>query len=401
MTGNKKVVNDIFVFDPATEALLVVFLRAVFQGMPVKSLARTLARLNSDSGKEMNGAEKNPKPLPMRTLSGNTISAPGPPSSRSKPEAVDTANDVLQQVRQLFSRVIEVPIDEVKPSAALVNLGVDSLMSTEILNEIKAQFDVVVSSQQLLVLEDVKSVAQHLINGRAASSPSPACSQTSMTPISGSEVSRTQSNDAPSSQQVQVFLSKFLDIPMEEVVADTSLDKPGIDSLMATEVLNEIKQQYRVAISAEELQGIQDVSPSPVDIRGLAGTVTSASIIDDPTWSSNMNGHTNQAFESSNPESHPITAHTSVALVARDSFAGVKRQSDSICQQAKPDNFYERVYPTQKELVVAYLVEAFQAMGCRPDRVVSRRHGHWYCNTQPASEGETAYLRNLGGCSSR
>lgn len=171
--GNKSLVNDIFVFDPDTGDLMVLFIGAIFQGVPMKSLARSLAKLNNSDGAV--SAEDQHK-LPLQKPSGNTSLASSIPTplahirksakTNGVVVAVGTAQangmDALQHIRELFSRVVEIPIEEVKPNLSLAELGVDSLMSTEILNEIKTQFGVMIPVEQLLALADVQSLAQLL-----------------------------------------------------------------------------------------------------------------------------------------------------------------------------------------------------------------------------------------------
>ena len=45
----------------------------------------------------------------------------------------------------MLSEVLEISVDDVQPGSALGDLGVDSLMTTEVLSEIKSRFDVVSS----------------------------------------------------------------------------------------------------------------------------------------------------------------------------------------------------------------------------------------------------------------
>lgn len=375
-SGTKKLVNDIFVFDTKTKTLLVLFLGVVFQGMPIKSLARSLARLNSDGVQDSNATLPHfeiPASLTLAPINMSTsITPPVLSGSRAKfrpDEATKTllssSDNALQQIRELFSQVIGIPIDEVKPSATLVSLGVDSLMSTEILSEIKSQFDVVVSSQQLSALTDVESLAQLLrpfIDGQVATPPG--SRKDSMTPLLSSDISIAQGGLSISYQEVQSFLSNVLGVPVDEVTLDASLDDLGIDSLMATEVIGEIQIRFGTTISAEEFQGFENVLGIARRIQRSSSAVTPTVVLNGGTYSPELSGHGAQITKAVEPETFSATSDTSVAVVASETFAGVRHDFDSICQEVKFADFYKFVYPAQLELVVAYIVEAFQMMGC-------------------------------------
>ncbi|KUI52981.1 Conidial yellow pigment biosynthesis polyketide synthase [Cytospora mali] len=372
-SGNKTLVNDIFVFDPDTGDLMVVFLGAIFQGVPMKSLARTLAKLNSSAGVISIETQHDPVLPALQKSFNNSNSVPVVQTPLAQIRiatetngAVVTARtaqakstDVLHQIRELFSRVIEISIEEVKPSVSLSALGIDSLMSTEILNEIKAQFDIVIPVEQLLALDDVQSLAQLLspVRNNAATPPIP--HQDTIAAIPEPALSGGPNGLSTSFAQIQEFLSNLLGIPDIEIAADTSLDKLGIDSLMASEVLNEIKKRFDVTILAEEFQEFQDVLAIATRLQDSSGTFTPPLSLGDTSSGPQINGHTNEV-----PEAVESESVTSSASVAYDSFAIARREFDSICQDLKFADFYAKVYPAQMNLVVTYIAEAFQDMGC-------------------------------------
>ncbi|KUI69905.1 Conidial yellow pigment biosynthesis polyketide synthase [Cytospora mali] len=371
--GIKTLVNDIFVFHPDTGDLMVVFLGAIFQGVPMKSLARTLAKLNSSAGATSIETQHDPVLPALQKSSNNSNFVPVVQTPLAQIRiatktngAVMTARtaqanstDVLQQIRELFSRVIEIPIEEVKPSVSLSALGIDSLMSTEILNEIKAQFDIVIPVEQLLALDDVQSLSQLLgpVRNNAATPPIP--HQDTIASITEPALSGGPNGLSTSFAQIQEFLSNLLDIPDNEIAADTSLDKLGIDSLMASEVLSEIKKRFDVTILAEEFQEFQDVLAIATRLQASSGTFTPPLSLGDASTGPQINGHTNEV-----PEAVESESVTSSASVAYDSFSSTRREFDSICQDLKFADFYAKVYPAQMNLVVTYIAEAFQDMGC-------------------------------------
>ncbi|PSR79893.1 hypothetical protein BD289DRAFT_491583 [Coniella lustricola] len=245
-SGKTTLVNDIFVFDAATGDLAVLFLGAVFQGVAITSLARTLARLNSNVEKATNGKQRAVVSSTHTKSTERIAAAPAKATTMAKSTVQSDVARVLDQVCELFSRVIEIPIEDVKPDISLAAIGVDSLMSSEILNEIKAQFHILLTAEELLGLNDVKSVADFISN----------------TIVSGA---------------------------------------PG-------------------------------TAASPQTAQGTA--------------------------------THHDERPTENASVAYESFARARKDFDVISREVEYAEFFARVYPSQKKLVIVYILEAFRDLGC-------------------------------------
>lgn len=164
------VTNNIFVYGPNNE-LVVAITGATFRSVAMKSLVRSLSRLNylgsvlpesvkddielqADSGYQTTsplgstspGLEQEPQSAPFKEA---------PPPRAPKQSG---ANDILLQLRQLLSSIIEIPVEEVTPSSSLENLGIDSLLVTEVLWEIQQRLNIQVTQEQFMACEDVSSL---------------------------------------------------------------------------------------------------------------------------------------------------------------------------------------------------------------------------------------------------
>ncbi|KAB5575255.1 hypothetical protein GE09DRAFT_990386 [Coniochaeta sp. 2T2.1] len=328
--ANKLVVSDIFVLDPQTNDIFAIFLGANFQSVPMKALETTLLNLNCRPKLSRSQPMGNPT-LETSLAVEPDLGAPQVATSAaaksidvvSKPAAIDNGlSGALQQTCELLSRVMEIPIAEIEANTPLGALGIDSLMSTEIMSEIKSQFNVVIPAEKLMCLDDVKSLAQLL--GRKEGipvrlpqpQPQPQHAQHSQ------RSSITSHTLAPTSDLAGTMVRD--DVGGEMVLTDL-----GIDSLMATEILAEIQKVFGVNIATEEFRNF-------VDVLSIATSLQASSQVSPPP---------------------------PMAPVAHESFGQVRQVFDSIARDLKLTDFYTRVYPKQMELVVAYIVEAFQALG--------------------------------------
>lgn len=362
-SSGKTLVNDIFVLDSKTGDLLVVFLGAVFQGIPMKSLAKSLARLKSglnptNSQSSMSAALNRPMETetdssPQVTERNWPVQSNGVTPSNNSVQSGHT--DVLQQVRELLSSVIEIAIEDIQPSATLTDLGIDSLMSTEILNEIKARFDVAIPVSNFLAINDVQFLAQHLASRALVTQPRAQAPQQTKA-FSHCQVNG-QGKDTALFGQIQEMVGDILGVSTSEITADTLLSDLGVDSLMATEVLNEIKNRFYVTIPADEFQDLRDVGALANRLRlSSSGIPTTVQLSGQPNGQ--LNG---QSQDEASPAADPPEPFASVA---HDSFLKVQRNFDVILRDTRFTDFCQSVYPAQMELVVRYVVEAFKSMGC-------------------------------------
>lgn len=175
--------NDIFVRDAKSGDLVLAVLGANFRGVPFKSLSRSLARLNKstktkpakpavadvdevhDSGYSTDplseaGDDLKKQPAPQVDLTKLQASQVSPVST----SAGQGTADVLLKVQEMFSEIIEIPVEEVAPTSSLDNLGIDSLLVTEVLSEIHSRFGLRITQGQFSGCADVRSVAD-LVGG--------------------------------------------------------------------------------------------------------------------------------------------------------------------------------------------------------------------------------------------
>ena len=270
-----QVVNDIFVLDSETGELVLTILGAKFTSLPLKSLSKTLSKLNA-------AQEHTP-------LHGHT--------EREDP------GHVLQDEHQ-------------QPDDTQTLVDEDDTGSC-----------------------DIASISED-----------------------------DDTNQGPVLKKLQAMLSEVLEVPVEDVQPDAALADLGIDSLMATEVMSEIKGRFSVNISNAEFQDL-------TDIHALCSRIqppTSESMSKGEKSPTQKAQHSNSA--SSTPEGEPVSNQDSkatlpssgsaIALSSKDCFRNAKSGYDAAAKITGFAGFSHDVYPLQKKLVVAYVVEAFTNLSC-------------------------------------
>ncbi|KAK6217920.1 hypothetical protein LQW54_003208 [Pestalotiopsis sp. IQ-011] len=172
-------VNDIFVYDETSHTLVVGIMGATFKSVSSKAVARSLSRLGTQrpATPELLDAKIHAA-SPQDSDSGYQTSTPSTPpknvASQQSPisqsidlntahqQDDDSRPEVLHLLRKMLSDIIEIPLGEVLPTSKLDDLGVDSLLVTEVAAEVEKRFSVAISKDTILELETILDLSQSI-----------------------------------------------------------------------------------------------------------------------------------------------------------------------------------------------------------------------------------------------
>ena len=156
-TFKSNVLNDIFVYDSESEALVLIILGAKFRGVPFKSLTRSLAGLN-DVTTDNNPIKTNSEDSTYRR-SGAPLSDALQPPQREEPAK---SSQLMQKVREMFSDLLEIPLNAVESNSKLLDLGIDSLLANEVIGDIRKRFNVDITPVELQGFNDILSLCRRI-----------------------------------------------------------------------------------------------------------------------------------------------------------------------------------------------------------------------------------------------
>jgi acyl transferase domain-containing protein/acyl carrier protein/SAM-dependent methyltransferase len=198
--------------------------------------------------------------------------------------------------------------------------------------------------------------------------------------------------------EVKILLHKVSDVPIETIKADSTLDDLGIDSLMVMEVQTEVHSKFQLTIPNKDWATLESPRKLATYLeRTMAGSVQ----IGGPQWVHPVPSVLHSSLEQSSDESkyggtessdsgdgemEIPTAVTTPAIIAdfdnaslttsslqslnfvnriaQRTFSTIRTKYDSFAAEEGFDGFWSDVYPTQKRLTLAYVIEAFATMGC-------------------------------------
>ncbi|RYP59320.1 hypothetical protein DL769_008584 [Monosporascus sp. CRB-8-3] len=187
-SSKSNVTNDILICDSDSGNLDLAIIGATFKSVPFKTLGRSLAGLSGttneaitivatpqDSDNEglldsaydtdtpsVSGYVNEKQPFhdvdPLRPQLPMLSSPEAAVDDKQPPGKTSETRDILQSIRDMFASILEVSVEEIQPSSRLDDLGIDSLLVTEVLAEMQARFHVDLSQGQLASCTDVFSI---------------------------------------------------------------------------------------------------------------------------------------------------------------------------------------------------------------------------------------------------
>ena len=391
-TGEREIVNDIFVFDTKSKSLVLLILGANFTKVLITSLARALSRANTAQGKPSrteaipDATQQSVKALQNMelALAGTKPFSPKKGKGRKpRVKKVAIVSDVGADVRQVLNKATDIPVKDIKDDSTFDDLGIDSLMITEVMSELKSVFQIDIPSTDLQNLTDIKSLSDYLFSrgcsGRNAdsspdsSSESASESESSISTHGEVDTSATSIVDEPVAQDNDLGrLAKLVAEHLETTVAMTqeiNLADNGLDSLLCIELANDIKKIFDITPDMGKLDNDSTFSdladmifsqrkPIALDV---AASAKKPKPIPPTTPKPAVVPRKPVPSQTASPTAvdHPAELRNVQAA-----FEDIRYDYDVYTKQTGFADFWKRVYPTQARLVLAYTVEAFASMGC-------------------------------------
>lgn len=382
-TGERELVNDIFVFDPANKSLVLMVLGAHFSKVLISSLTKVLSRANTlRIGATSSAASKTiPRVLP------NTDSIPAAAtisiSTKGSAELTTGLGDVSAiltidtDLRKLLSKVTDVPVDDFKDDSTLEELGVDSLMVTEVHSEVCKFFEIDIPVADFQTLVDVKSLRDYLLSkgcgaGGVSSTPrstySSAGNSPSATPKS-TDTTATSVADALATQdnvisQLEKIVAAHLETDMT-ITQETNLASAGLDSLLSLELANDIKKSLGAVVDMSQLDANSTFGDLSAMVCSQQNFAAPKAEVKTQIVTSAPSNIILQTFNPPMPSSTASDNQPASLVQAQQAFEETRYDYDVFTKQTGFANFWKQVYPLQARLVLAYTVEAFATLGCQ------------------------------------
>ncbi|KAL1866900.1 Type I Iterative PKS [Diaporthe australafricana] len=380
--GSKDVTLDVFAFDKETRKTVWSAKGLTFSKVPRASLAKVLAGANPalENSKQARQQSAAPSSKPAVRPSSPTAlpKSPDPPVSLNIPrepyEGTKKSDKVLDEVQDILCKSLDIPVEDATPQALLEDLGADSLVSSEILASISERMKVDISLDEFGTVTDVASLCSLITSKASIQGYGDAVGTGDETEHDSADQFEAQgtgldldtADGATSEWQKTVIetLSVSLDVPVSDIEMDSKLEDLGADSLVGGEIISTLNDALGLDITSTDFSSVDDVISLCNLVAGALGhdspqdTVSST---DTPRTRSSSGAGT-PVTEYAGPSASTKTEFKTGYM--HQAFQQVRLGFDAHAEQTTFAGYWERVDPQQLRAVTAFIVEAFEKLGC-------------------------------------
>lgn len=167
--------------------------------------------------------------------------------------------------------------------------------------------------------------------------------------------------------RVSELLANIIGVSADEITTTTKLGSLGVDSLLVTEVLREIRKQFHVVITPSEFFNCDD-------IRSLCACIHTGTVREEDTFTQTCQTRGRESCDGL--VSQPIAPYQSInssqpnlelglgfAMTCQSYFTNVNDTYEKHAEATGYRDFYANIFPIQFELVTRCIIEAFKPLG--------------------------------------
>ncbi len=377
-TGEGQAAGDVFVMT-SDGALAMIITGAQFTKLLISKLERFLDSANAKPSQE---AAVVTKPLPQvpakssettsRTTSVEGTETPSDMDNSTRattPEIVDDGAE--KRLREILASYTGLSPAEIPHEGDIGDLGVDSLAAVELAEELQTEFGKEITAEDLLI-SSYGALLELLVpfsSGKKATLPTfnnsgPQAAISS--PPSSTTLASSDANSTSKSKQGHQIALKLLSetsgAPIASINGKATLGELGIDSLSAVELKGDLEDAFGIEIEDDRFtldSAVQEI----LDFLGVGGASQEES---SPAASSKSANQTGRDVSSSSEKSSSAEKGQGEGVDLANPMEALVQCDASFDQAAAKRgflNYWTEVAPKQDELLLAYICEAFQALG--------------------------------------
>ncbi|KAL3458979.1 hypothetical protein BJX64DRAFT_291639 [Aspergillus heterothallicus] len=401
--SDKQVENDVYVFDAASGELVLIVVGAQFSRVLISSLSRVLSRANNSATASAITTATAASAIPSIPVAAvpafvetpfvpalqapATVTSAAPAKPKTRTVRKQKTAGIEKELRQLLSKITDVPENEFQGQATLEDLGIDSLMITEIVSEISTAFGINIPQEDLQDLVTFESLSVYL-SRKGARGTSVVYEEVevdeeviieedvrlSLPDIVASVPVPTKADvqrDENLRLQLAQLVASHLEVAASNFVRETNLADQGLDSLLCMELASDIERSFAVRIDVTLLTTESTFGDLADMVFGKGSGSDSRSLLQASLPSSSSSG--TESLGTSTPSGSTDTDYDRISLPDSTgnnpqlAFEKIQFDYDQCAQETGFIGFWKNVYPTQARLVLAYVVETFRDLGCPLD----------------------------------
>ena len=370
--GNDRAAGDIFVLT-RDGALVMTITGVQFTKLLISKLEKFLDSANPKASVPISILKASPSSSDL-DLVGGSDTTPGLTSRTSTSSATsdvddeDEADGDAKDLKIIIGDYTGLSAADIAEDANIGDLGVDSLAAVELAEELQSAFGKEIEAENLLAInyaELAKLCERPPSAKKASKSKATLLAQSAGEPVAAS-VSNPKTKSSQRLQDLFKLLSETSGAPAASIEQGATLQEIGVDSLSAVELKDDIEDAFSVTIEDDRFT-LDSTVKEIVDFLGINASEVSTST---PKTASSSPAIENEKSSS---------GQSSKALVLANPIEALKQCEGTFNNAASKRGFLDywtRVAPKQDELLLAYISEAFQALGSDLQRTPSGKEIH-------------------------
>ena len=384
-TGDSHAAGDVFVLTREGQIVMIIT-GAQFTKLLISKLERFLDSANAKPSQVTPATNKAPPQVPLRSFetTSSATSDEGtetPPAMDSSSATTVDSDDELEipgevddgaerKLRGIIASYTGISPDEIAPDSNIGDLGVDSLAAVELAEELQTQFSKEVAAEDLLESSygalvgllvpspsTKKPKTPKANKSKPPSDPNP--SSSSASPQAGDSAAV---NDSKGHQIALKLLSDTSGAPVDSIEVKATLSDLGIDSLSAVELKGDLEDAFDIEIEDDRF----NLDSTVKEVLAFLGVgATSEAKASQPTTTTKAPKAPKQADENASSSQKPALDQANGVKLGSPMEALVQCEASFDQAAAKRGflNYWTEAAPKQDELLLAYICEAFQALG--------------------------------------
>lgn len=173
-SSEKVLLSDVFVFDAADGSLMEVMLGIAYIQIPKNAMSKLLRRLSDprwlasiSAAREKPGATiESPSVKPVQVVPQPTaiVAPPTQQVVQPAPNTANAGNETFNRVKAIIADLSGLEPHEIKADSELADLGIDSLVGMELINELESAFEIKLPESEIQAVVDVPGLMKCLLN---------------------------------------------------------------------------------------------------------------------------------------------------------------------------------------------------------------------------------------------
>ncbi len=394
-TGDCQAAGDVFVLTRERQ-LAMIITGARFTKLLITKLERFLDSANAKPSQGTGATNKGLPQVPAKssettstaTSDEGTETPPGIDSSSAttidsddEPETTGNIGDSAEtSLRNIIASYTGISPNEIRQDSNIGDLGVDSLAAVELAEELLTQFGKEIAADDLLdssygALAKVLMPVPSAKKGKASKSTKSRPQADVTSPSFLASPPSNGSGGSKNTQGLQIALKLLSDTsgaPVESIEGKATLSELGIDSLSAVELKGDLENAFVIEIEDDRFT-LDSTVKEVLDFLGLGRASKERS--SQPATSAEAAMLAGQGGPSS--ERPSIGQHKGVELGSpMEALIQCEASFDQAAAKRGFLDYWAKVAPKQNELLLAYICEAFQALGSNIGRIPQGQQIH-------------------------